>query len=233
MVKTEAKVSFDIKFPKKLWQSSLLMLCAGGLFSFAYAPYFQSWIGFLSFSLLAWGYIDLKFSEAPKNSYIFIRGWFFGLGFFSASLHWIYEAFLVDANQHAWMIPFELIFFCGGLALFWGMAFTLSTKLWRCVKWEWTGFGLMILAGSFALLEFLRATLFTGFPWNSIGFSWGPGFLVMLGNTPRPITDFAAVLFFSWPVVMFFRSYSYRNRIMTLLMVISCLLYTSPSPRDA
>ena len=45
----------------------------------------------------------------------FFRGWLAGVGYFSVSVWWITEAFLVDAAAHGWMAPFALLFMAGGL----------------------------------------------------------------------------------------------------------------------
>jgi apolipoprotein N-acyltransferase len=108
-------------------------------------------------------------SDRPLRS-AFLRGWLTGLGYFAVSVWWVVEAFLVDAAAHGWMAPFALVLLSGGLALFWGLA----ALLYRWIAPP--GFGrVLVFAGSFALLEWIRGHIFTGFPWNLPGETWAAG----------------------------------------------------------
>jgi apolipoprotein N-acyltransferase len=58
-----------------------------------------------------------------------IRAWAGGAGYFALTLHWIVDPFMVDAARHGWMAPFALVFFAGGLALFWAVAGWAAVRL--------------------------------------------------------------------------------------------------------
>lgn len=90
-------------------------------------------------------------------------GWWIGVGYFAVALHWIVEPFLVDVSRHGWMAPFALVFLSGGLALFWGAAFWLASRIGKKV---WT------VALTLTLAEFARATILTGFPWAMLAYIW-------------------------------------------------------------
>ncbi len=94
-------------------------------------------------------------------------GWAFATGYFAHALSWIVEPFQVDAERHAWMAPFALIFMSGGLALFWTLAFGVSRRAGSSVLSQGT-----LLAIALSLAEFGRGYLFTGFPWAGIGQVW-------------------------------------------------------------
>ncbi|MBF0562850.1 MAG: apolipoprotein N-acyltransferase [Alphaproteobacteria bacterium] len=97
----------------------------------------------------------------------FAAGWWFGLGFFAAGFYWISEAFLVNPERFAWMIPFALTGLCGWMALFTGVA--------AAVAWRVSGPGLgrvLALAGAWTLAEGLRGWVLTGFPWNLMAYVW-------------------------------------------------------------
>lgn len=100
-------------------------------------------------------------------------GWLFGFGYFLAGLWWIGSAFLVEAENFAWMMPFAVAAMPAGLALFWAGAAALARLLWS----EGPG-RLFALAASFALFEYLRGTILTGFPWNA------PGYALALHDVP-------------------------------------------------
>jgi len=93
-----------------------------------------------------------------------LTGWWFGFGYFVAGLHWIVEPFLVEPEKFAWLIPFAITLLPGGLALFHALASALARLIW-VPGWR----SAFPLAASFGFTEWLRGTVFTGFPWNPLG----------------------------------------------------------------
>lgn len=96
----------------------------------------------------------------------FLTGWWFGFGYFAASLYWIGNALLVFAAKHAWLLPFAVIGIPAVLALYAGVAVLIAsagrTALARAA----------LLVVAWSGLEWVRGRAFTGFPWNLIGQSW-------------------------------------------------------------
>ena len=60
------------------------------------------------------------------------------------------------------------------LAVFWGVATGVAALAWR-EDWR----RILVLAVLLSLAEFLRGTLFTGFPWNTIGYAAMPSPVAM------------------------------------------------------
>ena len=107
-------------------------------------------------------------------------GWWFGFGYFLAGLFWIGEAFLVEAETFAVLIPFAVTLMPAGLALFWALATWAATQYWR------PGLArVLVLALALAAAEWLRGHVLTGFPWNVIGYAL---------TAPLPLMQSAAVL---------------------------------------
>ena len=50
-------------------------------------------------------------------------GWGFAFGYFLHGWLWLLSPFMVDPERYAWMAPFALVGMCGGLALFWAVAY--------------------------------------------------------------------------------------------------------------
>ena len=98
----------------------------------------------------------------------FAIAWWFGVGFFTGGMHWVALAFLVDANQFAWMIPFVLFGLSAGLALFSALAGLLTFL--SLPMGPGRPFALAIW---WIIFEWVRGWIFTGFPWNRIGEVWG------------------------------------------------------------
>ena len=89
----------------------------------------------------------------------FRLGWLAGSAYFAGSMFWIVEPFFVEPEIYAWMSPFALIFLSGGLALFWGTAFAVAARYQGAAR-------LFMLVVTLTLAEFVRAHIFTGFPWG-------------------------------------------------------------------
>lgn len=90
-----------------------------------------------------------------------------GFGWFTLALFWITEPFLVDIARHGWMAPFALILMALGGALFWAIPAWAAARLAR----DWRSQALAI-AAALILSDWLRAWIFTGFPWAQIGHGW-------------------------------------------------------------
>ncbi|MFT5485835.1 MAG: apolipoprotein N-acyltransferase [Paracoccaceae bacterium] len=104
-------------------------------------------------------------AASPRSA--FGVGWMFGAGYFAAGLYWVPNALLVDAARFAWLIPFAVLGLSLGLGLFIGGVTLLARQVWS------SGAGRVFgLAASWALFEWVRGTVLTGFPWNPVGNVW-------------------------------------------------------------
>ena len=104
-------------------------------------------------------------------------GWGYGFGFFLVGLYWIGYAFLVDAAEHEWQIPFVAVLLPGGLGLFFAAGAALCAAYWRGGAQRIFFFALV-----FTVVEWLRGHILTGFPWNIPAYGWG-GSLAVLQST--------------------------------------------------
>ena len=103
---------------------------------------------------------------ARRRRTAFALGWWFGFGLFGASLYWIGNALLISAGGYGWLLPFASLGLPAVFAFYSGLA-TLAA---------WLGHNHLqrglLFAGAWVFAEWLRGHLFTGFPWNLIGYSW-------------------------------------------------------------
>lgn len=99
-------------------------------------------------------------------------GWAFGLGQFSIGLNWIATAFTFQAAMPAWLGWAAVVLLSLFLAIYPALAAGLA---WRFGEKNRLAL-VLALAGGWAITEWLRATMFTGFAWNPIG--------VTLADTP-------------------------------------------------
>ncbi len=96
----------------------------------------------------------------------FAAGWWFGVGHFSSGLYWFAHAMLVEPERFAALIPFAVLGAGALLGVAPGFA-ALAARLCRPGVARILG-----LAAAWVVAELLRGRLFTGFPWNLIGYSW-------------------------------------------------------------
>ncbi|HYP57727.1 MAG TPA: apolipoprotein N-acyltransferase [Beijerinckia sp.] len=116
---------------------------------------------------LSAGFFSMNFSLSGFKSAAW-AGWWWGFGYFVAGLWWLGAAFLVEADQFAWALPLGVLGLPAVLAFFPALGFGLARLLWS------PGAGrVFALAAGLTLSEWLRAHMFTGFPWNAFGMALG------------------------------------------------------------
>nr|MCS5607423.1 apolipoprotein N-acyltransferase [Alphaproteobacteria bacterium] len=86
-----------------------------------------------------------------------LLGWVFGLAYFLVGLHWVGQAFLVDAENFAWMMPFAVSALSAGLALFAALAAGATRRLSQPGLSRLFAFALF-----WGLTEWLRGSILTG-----------------------------------------------------------------------
>lgn len=96
----------------------------------------------------------------------FADGWWFGMGYFTGGLYWIANALLVDAAQWAWLIPFAVLCIPAILSLYIGILCAFVRRGATTTR------RVFMLGSGWAIAEWLRGQLFTGFPWNPVGSVW-------------------------------------------------------------
>ncbi len=160
------------------WRRALVAFLAGALCVLSQAPYDFFAVCFISFPVLVW-LLDGATVERPARFLRRLRpafavGWWFGFGYFVAGLWWVGGAMLVEADSFAWALPIAVVFLPAIMAVFYGLAAALARLVWTDDIGR-----IAALAASFALLEWLRTFLFTGFPWNPVGYAAMPTPLLM------------------------------------------------------
>ncbi len=141
----------------------LIALAVGALSAFAFAP-----VGLWPLMPLALaGLCELTWRSKSLKQSLAI-GWAFGLGQFLVGLNWLPTSFTYQANMPAWLGWVALVLLSLYLAVYPALATGLAWRFGNAHR-----FLLMLaLAGSWPVTEWLRGTMFTGFPWNPIGVSF-------------------------------------------------------------
>jgi apolipoprotein N-acyltransferase len=141
----------------------LLAFGGGALSTLALPPLHLTFLLWLSFPLLL-----LQLAGASTARRAFLVGWCFGLGQFALGLYWIGFAFFVDAWRHGWLAVPAVLGLSAYLAIYPGLA------AWSVRRLGFTGARLVVgFAAAWAVGEWLRGHLLTGFPWNPVGHALG------------------------------------------------------------
>ncbi|MFN7038654.1 MAG: apolipoprotein N-acyltransferase [Alphaproteobacteria bacterium] len=145
----------------KLPHKAIISFILGGMVSFTFAKFFlfPFIFCFSAFLLL------IKTSNTKKES--FYIGWSFGFGYFSISLHWVAWALFTDTDKFIWLLPVSNIVFPAALGLY---IAAVALFTYKFNKNKMLG---LIFALNWVIIEYIRSKLFTGFPWNLIGYSFG------------------------------------------------------------
>lgn len=152
------------------WQRLGLAAIAGALTVVAMPPFGLWPLLFITYPVLLW-LLDGIEPDAEQRfagwRSAALTAWAFGFGFFLTGLYWIGSAFLVEADQFAWMLPFVAVIMPGGLALFFAGAAVAARAVSRTGATRVLTFVLALV-----LAEWLRGHVLTGFPWNSLGYGF-------------------------------------------------------------
>lgn len=155
----------DVPRMRGMIVASALSPVLGALSALAFAPVH------LPVALpIAFGGLFLLLDRTTTWRGALLLGWLFGLGSFLVGLHWITEAFAVDAERFGALAWPALGLLAGGLAVF--------PALSVAAAWALAGSrGGVALAAAlvacWAAGEWLRGTVLTGFPWNIAGYAFG------------------------------------------------------------
>lgn len=127
-------------------------------------------------------------------------GFAFGLGLFGAGVYWIYISLHEFGGMPWWMAGFSTFVLCAFLSLFPAAVGWLSKQNWG----RRPALSIFAVPMLWALSEWIRSWIFTGFPWLAVGYSQVPysplaGFSPVIGiYGVSLLTVFAASLLLHW-----------------------------------
>ncbi|MFC7537317.1 apolipoprotein N-acyltransferase [Sphingomonas sp. GCM10030256] len=137
-----------------------LALVAGTLSAFAFQP-----VGLWPLMPLAFAGLCELVGRAPSMKRALLVGWSFGVGQFVLGLNWIATAFTYQAAMPAWLGRVAVVLLSLYLAVYPMLAVGLAWRFGQASRLALV----LALAGGWAVTEYLRATIFTGFSWNPVG----------------------------------------------------------------
>lgn len=149
------------------WRRRGLLIVLGACAALALPPFYALPLLIPAFAGL---FLFVHYTSTPKQA--FFTGWWWGLGHFTVGLYWTCISMWIEPEKFAWLTPFALLGLPSILSIYIG----LVTWLLYCISRKWARMtgenAILIFAALWVGTEYLRAHLFTGFPWNLIGYVW-------------------------------------------------------------
>ena len=134
--------------------------------SLSLPPFNYIIINFITFSTF-FIFLIKKSNQNKDNKLFFFYGWLFGFGYFITNLYWISISLTFDQNLR-FLIPLTVILIPAFLSIFYG----LFSYLFILIKPNKIISSYLFFSLIFGILEFVRGTVLTGFPWNLIAYSF-------------------------------------------------------------
>lgn len=195
---------------------TIICFVAGAVASFSMAPYHLIPFLFVGMSVLYYG---LYSAQSVRQAVL--RGFLFGFGYFLFGLEWIGNALLVEGNDFAWVRPLAICGLPTVLALFYVLPSYLARRFFALDKLS----GFFALCASFALADWLRGHLFTGFPWNFFAHAWGESLevLQLLSLSNVYYLNLLSIVWAFFPAFLFLSSYGRRFKIIAMSFALLSL----------
>ncbi|PPC85566.1 MAG: apolipoprotein N-acyltransferase [Hyphomicrobium sp.] len=188
---------------------------AGSFSVLAFAPFFAAPVLFVTLPIFIW-LID---GSANWRSAAW-AGWWFGFGYFFFNLLWLGEAFLVEAEKFAVLLPFAVTLLPAGMAIFWALAASAARMFW-CDGVS----RIFVFVIALSVVEWLRGHVLTGLPWNVIGYALTAPLELMQGAAVIGAYGLTvvAILVFATPLVVLAQTGFTRRTVVASIAIHSCL----------
>ena len=200
----------------------------GAMTVFSFQPFNHNYINFfiLPALFLTTTYVQKRsrntYRQKPYLFNLFLIGYLFGIGFFLTGTSWISHSLTFDEN-FKFLIPISII----GLPLFLGIFFGLANLIaGPFLKNNFVS--ILLFSSSFAFFDFLRAKIFTGFPWNiwAYTWSWTPDVLQLLPVLGFFSFNLFCLIFYCTPLLLIFRKkFGYTLFILFIVISFSNYIY--------
>jgi apolipoprotein N-acyltransferase len=143
-------------------QDYLFCILLGALNALAMPPFYFFPILLISFPI----FIRLL-DKSMKTIHACLKTFLFFFAFHVFGLYWISAALFVDIADNWWVLPFAL----SGLPALLALYPAIAVGIWQRMAWQGSA-RLIALIVLLAFTEWFRGWAFTGFPWNSWGYTW-------------------------------------------------------------
>ena len=194
-------------FNKRIFILFIFPIILGGVSVFSFQPFNFLFINFLSLPVLLFLIIYVKkkskstYRKKPFLKNLFYLGTSYGFSFYLFNLHWIVNSMTFDETFKIF-IPFGLILIPLFLSLFFSIpiilcGFFLNEKI----------SSILIISFLFAISDFIRSKILTGFPWNIWIYSYSSNLesLQLLDKMGFFSLNLIVITFFFLPAIFFLK----------------------------
>lgn len=173
-----------------------LALILGTLTVLGFAPFYYFPVPVITILLLfhLW-------RSSTQSWYSAVIGFSFGMGLFGAGVTWLYVSLHDFGGMPLPIAVVALLLLCAYLSLFPALTGWFATKIRHIHFSAWAA----CVSACWVMSEWLRGTLFTGFPWLTLGYSQVPaspliGYAPILGVYGISLLlVFSIALYIAWP----------------------------------
>ena len=208
----------------------LTPLVIGSLTVFSFQPFNITLLNFLILPIFFYLTVHINkkskttFRKKPYRKNLFIFGSLFGFGFYLSGISWITNSLTFDENFKI-LIPFALVLIPLFLSLFLGF-----TILFVGPFLNYNYSSIFVFSGAIAVSDFLRAKLFTGFPWNlwAYSLSWSTEILQTLNFFGLFAFNLIVITIFTLPVIFFYKKSAIKKLLVILftgILILSLYIY--------
>ena len=194
-------------FNSRFFLVFLFPFILGLLTVFSFQPFNFNYINFAIIPILF--FLTTYVQQKSKNTYrrkpyllnLFFIGYLFGIGFFLTGTHWISYALTFD-DSFKFLIPISIV----GLPLFLGVFFGIGNLIvGPFLKNNFTS--ILLFSSSLAFMDYLRAKILSGFPWNiwAYTWSWSPEILQSLFYLGFFSFNLFCIVIYCTPLLLIFK----------------------------
>ena len=204
---------------KKFIFQTLSIIFLGGLTSLSLPPFNLFFINFFTFSIF-FGFLLKKLNSELSKKMFFYYGWLFGFGYFFTNLYWISISLTFDEN-FIYLIPITLILIPSFISVFYGVI----TLLFYLLKPKNIMSAFFTFSLLFGVIEFIRGTILTGFPWNLIVYSFSENieFISIISMVGTYSLNLIVISFFIVPALFLLRKSNKEICICIILLILPIL----------
>ncbi len=198
---------------------TLLIIFLGSLTSLSLPPYNFFFLNFFTFSVF-FIFLFQRLRKGIKKSFYY--GWLFGFSYFLSSLYWLTISLSFDQSFN-FLIPISLIV----IPAFLGLFYALCIAIFYLYKPKNILSAFFLFSLLFGLIEFIRGTILTGFPWNLVIYSFSEinNFLSILSIIGTYSLNLIVVSFFTAPALFIFRKSNKEVIVFIFLLLLPITFY--------
>ena len=208
----------------------IIPIILGSLTILSFEPFNLTLINFFVFPFFFYLLVFIKkksrstYRKRPYKKNLFLFGLSFGFGFYFSGISWITNSLTFDRDFTV-LIPFAIIFIPLFLSLFVGLI-TLLVGPYLTLNFS----SLLALSASFAFSDYLRAYVFTGFPWNLWAYSTFPiiELLQIINVIGLHSYNLIVTTIFIVPIIIFFKINKAKkilSIIIAFILILSIYIY--------